>query len=223
MKKSLLSILCGAAALASMLAGPGAYADDVDGVRHYAVTITNVTRGQILSPVAVIAHDDNYRMFSLGSPASPELAMLAEEGSADMLLASAGGMHSVYKTAVATGVLKPGASETIDIETAGRFSRISAAAMLVSSNDAFMAMRSLRAPDHGNLAVDAIAYDAGSEANSENCAFVPGPPCGGHAHDPAPAEGYVYVHAGIHGIGGLSPSIYDWRDPVAHIEIKRID
>ncbi|HQT25809.1 MAG TPA: spondin domain-containing protein [Burkholderiales bacterium] len=223
MKKLLLPILCGAVALTSTLAASGAYAGDGDGLRHYAVTITNTTRGQILSPVAVIVHDDNYRLFSLGSPASPELAMLAEEGSADMLLASAGGMHSVYKTAAATGVLKPGASETVEIETNSRFSRISAAAMLVSSNDAFMAVRDIEAPNRGNLAVDAIAYDAGSEANSENCAYVPGPPCGGHVHDPAPAEGYVYVHAGIHGIGGLTPSVYDWRGPVAHIEIKRID
>ena len=35
-------------------------------------------------------------------------------------------------------------------------------------------------------------------------------------------EGYVYVHAGIHGIASLVPAIHDWRNPVAHITIRRV-
>jgi hypothetical protein len=38
-------------------------------------------------------------------------------------------------------------------------------------------------------------------------------------------EGYIHVHAGIHGIGGpngLDPAMEDWRDPVVQVTIERI-
>ena len=222
MKKPILSTLSVAIAISAMLGSPAAFADEA-GMRHYAITITNITRGQIFAPVAIIAHNDGYKLFDLGSQASPELSMLAEEGSATALLNMASSLPSVYRTAMGSGVITPGASQTIEIETSGQFSEISVAAMLVSTNDGFMSVRSVHAPRRGDVMVIAEAYDAGSEANSENCAFIPGPPCGSHVHDPSPAEGYVHTHAGIHGIGGLAPSTYDWRGGVAQIEIKRID
>ena len=46
------------------------------------------------------------------------------------------------------------------------------------------------------------AYDPGSEANSESCACIPGPPRGNHLRDQAKAEGFVHAHAGIHGGNG---------------------
>ena len=75
------------------------------------------------------------------------------------------------------------------------------------------------------MSVESEAYDAGSEMNSEDCAFIPGPPCGDVNHNPAAAEGYVHIHAGIHGISGgtLNPAQLDWRNPVALVEIKRMD
>jgi hypothetical protein len=37
------------------------------------------------------------------------------------------------------------------------------------------------------------------------------------------AEGYVHVHAGIHGIGSeVIPAERDWNNPVAKITIRRI-
>ena len=50
--------------------------------------------------------------------------------------------------------------------------------------------------------MEAAAYDAGSEYNSEDCAFIPGPPFGnGGVRDTDGAEGYVQILSGIHGIG----------------------
>ena len=66
------------------------------------------------------------------------------------------------------------------------------------------------------------AYDSGTEANSEDCTYIPGPPCGNHAKYPATSEGFVHVHAGIHGSGesDLDPATHDWRDPVARLTLK---
>ena len=70
------------------------------------------------------------------------------------------------------------------------------------------------------------AYDAGSERNDELCASIPGPffaECGGAGSGgkPGGGEGYVHIHAGIHGIGDLHPAQRDWRNPVAQITIRR--
>ena len=222
MKKPVVSILAAAIAVGALFTSPVTQAADGD-MRHYAVTITNITRGQIMAPPAVIAHNDSYSLFNLGSPAIPELSMLAEEGSPVALVNSATSMPSVYRATTGSGIIMPGASQTIDIETTGKFPEISVAAMLVSTNDGFMAVRGMEVPKRGSVTAEADAYDAGSEANSESCAFVPGPPCGSHVHDSSPAEGYVHIHAGIHGIGGLTPAMHDWRGAVAQIEIKRID
>jgi len=37
-------------------------------------------------------------------------------------------------------------------------------------------------------------------------------------------EGYIHIHAGIHGAGTgtLDPATYDWRNPVVEITITRI-
>ncbi len=67
------------------------------------------------------------------------------------------------------------------------------------------------------------AYDAGSEENNEDGAFIPGPPfgcCGGRATDGA--EGFVHIHSGVHGIADLAPEVYDWRNPTAMIRVTRI-
>jgi hypothetical protein len=40
----------------------------------YAVTITNVTRGQVITPALIAAHTEDFSLFELGQPASPALA-----------------------------------------------------------------------------------------------------------------------------------------------------
>ena len=224
MKKPVLSMLAATLATSAFFAAPVAYADD-GGMRRYAVTITNITRGQNLAPPAVIAHNGHYKMFTLGGAPTYELAQLAEAGNGSLILNAAASMPSVYKTALGTGGILPGASQTIEIETTREFSEISIGSMLATTNDGFMAVRGVYAPRRGSVTVEAEGYDAGSEANSETCAFIPGPPCGDTKHNPAAPEGFVHVHAGIHGVSGgnLNAAQLDWRNPVAQIEIKRID
>lgn len=32
----------------------------------------------------------------------------------------------------------------------------------------------------------------------------------------------MYISNGVQGIGDLAPELYDWRNPVARIEIRRV-
>jgi hypothetical protein len=43
-------------------------------------TITNITRGQVISPPIVFSHRHDYSFFELGAPASDALVQLAEDG-----------------------------------------------------------------------------------------------------------------------------------------------
>ena len=90
--------------------------------------------------------------------------------------------------------------------------------MLLPTNDAFVGF-STRSKNLSK-GVGFAAYDAGSEDNTELCADIPGPQCGGSPFSPGLAEGYVHPHAGIHGEGELSVDQYDWRDPVIRVEVS---
>lgn len=208
------------------IAAGAAYAEEGYGPHdggRYAVTITNLTRGQVITPPVVIVHDERFRLFVPGEPAIPELVALAEDGDAGPLLGLVAGLPSVRSATTATGPLPPGASATVEVTARGTFRQITAAGMLAVSNDAFFAVRGERVPAVGERTISAAAYDAGSEENLEQCDHIPGPPCGNpFVRNTAGAEGYVHVHAGIHGIGDLDPSRSDWRNPVAEVAITPI-
>src|SRR5574341_485722 len=212
---------------AAMIAGAiilpePSWAEDDHDARRYAVTITNLTRGQVLTPPVVIVHNKHFTLFTPGEPARPELARLAEDGMTQPLVDLLASEPGVYQTQVG-GAIPPGESATVEIEVSGRFRLLSAAGMLASTNDGFYSIHDIKVPERGGLEVDADAYDAGSEANSESCAFIPGPPCGHPgSRDTLGAEGYVHIHAGIHGLADLVPATHDWRNPVAQVTIERI-
>jgi hypothetical protein len=190
--------------------------------RRYEVKITNITRGQVITPPILIRHTGSFSLFSLGEAASSQLATLAEEGDVGPLLEYLEARDDVTAVAVGGRVLFPGEHMTLELEGGNRGRYLTAAAMLAVTNDAFLAVRGARLPRYGMVNLMANAYDAGSEVNSESCAYIPGPPCGNHVHDPADAEGFVHIHAGIHGIGDLRPEDFDWRNPVAEIKVRAI-
>jgi len=98
--------------------------------RTYEVTVTNITKGEIFTPVMVASHGARVRLFELGSSASPELEMLAEGGDTGPLseLLETGGALDVV---TAADVLPPGESVTLEVATNGRNRYVSVAAMLV--------------------------------------------------------------------------------------------
>jgi hypothetical protein len=217
----------GAVALIGIMAAGRPVAGDDERGGQYEVTVTNVTRGQTFTPILVATHTAGLRLFELGQPASAELATLAEEGNTGPLAAALSAMPQVKDVVSSGALLPPGASVTIMVDTRGAFDRVSLASMLIPTNDAFLALNGVQGPrGRAMMTLSSPAYDAGSERNDELCASIPGPffaECGGPGTGgmPGGGEGYVHVHAGIHGIGNFVAADRDWRNPVAQIMLRR--
>lgn len=197
--------------------------DDHEG--RFVVTITNITQGQIFTPIVAASHTSAIGLFRLGHPASEQLEVLAEAGDTGPLKAALAASRAVLDTADSGAPLPPGGSVRLILKTRGAFRFISVASMLVPTNDAFFALNGVEGP-RGREVVTRYspAYDAGTEMNDELCAQIPGPPmvCQGEGFDPnRGADNFVHIHPGIHGDGQLLRSRYDWRNPVARITIQR--
>ncbi len=225
MKHSFLYSMLAASVIASLPLAP-VIADDND--RVFEVTVTNLTRGQQFTPIMVASHKAGVRLFELGSSASPELEILAEEGNTAPLKTVLDANPQVLDVTDSGALLDPGTSVTIKVRTRGNFDHVSVASMLIPTNDAFFALNDVEVPLGKEPTMHtSVAYDAGSERNDETCASIPGPhftECGGSGGGGAPVggeEGYVHVNAGIHGIGDLNAAERDWRNPVARIVIRR--
>ena len=193
----------------------------------YDVTITNVTRAQTFTPFLVTTHSPEISLFVAGEPASRELEILAEGGDTAPLAEALGGLGKTVGDVQGNGdLLPPGESVTIRVEATRRASVLSFAAMLIPTNDNFVAIDSVPLPRRGTKRVMAAAYDAGTEVNDQDCANIPGPDCGGSGEgfNEAGGEGYVYIGNGFHdlGEGTLGPATYDWRNPVAKVTIERV-
>lgn len=190
----------------------------------YHVTFTNLT-SQIISPPIVATHSIGTKIFRAGEAPSANLAALAEDADASGLVDALDTDPSVKDWAMGGGVLMPGASMTLEVEAASPAYRFSAVGMLVTTNDAFFGIDSQVIT--GGLwrkIFYANVYDAGSEFNSEDCDFIPGPPCGsGGIRDTDGAEGFVSIHSGIHGIDDLSSAGYDWKNPGVMVTVIRVN
>jgi len=191
------------------------------------ISITNLTRGQIMSPFLVATHDRRLKpVFTLGSPASKELAMLAEDAVHMPLMAQLkknGRVKDVVLVTGKAGPIMPGETVRVRVRADDELSLLS---MLVTTNDAFASLNGVSIRDCDSKkggTYYAVAYDAGSEENNENGAFIPGPPFGnGMKRATKGAEGFVHVHAGVHGIKDLVPAKHDWRNPVAKVSVRRV-
>lgn len=200
---------------------------------EWEVTITNATRGETFTPVAVITHLPGVRLFQVGRPAPSVLEAVAEEGNLTPLVTLAQSLPGVVydvqtSGAPPAGLTMPGGTTTVRV-TGRPTAQLTLVGMLIPSNDAFIAVNSVDLPNgFAPMTLDAVAYDAGTEVNDELCASIPGPnyaECGGPGGGGAPAagaEGFVHVHAGIHGVGDFAAADRDWRNPIARVVIRRV-
>ena len=230
MKRKLAVSLMAVAALVALTWGlvtAGSSTDSVENAATYEVSITNLTRGQPLSPIFMATHLKGAGpLYTLGQPASTDLAALAEDADAAGLMGAwnpetNASVSEVQFAKSDIGAILPGKTVTATFTVSGQARYLSLASMLVNTNDAFIGANGV---ELYNRRLTLVGYDAGSEANTEDYAYVPGPPCGSHVHDDTnAAEGFVHVHAGIHGGGGLDPTQHDWRNPVAVMVVERVD
>jgi hypothetical protein len=191
------------------------------GSKTYEVTITNITSGQIFTPVLAATHNSDISLFELAGMASEPLEIQAEGGNPMPLKAWWDSSSEVLDTVVLDGVvIPPGGHETFEIEGSKKFNRLSFSAMLVPTHDTFVALNSMSLPKRSAMTM-VPAYDAGTEINDELCANIPGP-CMGEGYSEDGGEGYIHVANGIHGIGDLPPDVSDWRNPVAKVTVRRV-
>ncbi len=186
----------------------------------YEVTITNLTHGQVLSPPVVYSHRAGFELFQAGQAASPELAAEAEDADSEPLMAWLSTLGAVGDVAIAGDAVPPGGSITVPVEIKGNRRHLTVLGMLVTTNDAFFANTS-RIQGQGT-SFYAPAWDAGSERNTQDCAHIPGPPCGNPGvRVTKGAEGFVHIHNGIQSRSSLHAEDQDWRNPVAKISVHR--
>ena len=192
----------------------------------YQVTITNLTHAIIFTPILVASHRRPLDIFDLGAPASDDLKAIAEGGDIDPMSATLNANSQVVDVQSSGGPLLPGHSVTVIVDGAHGARYISLASMMLPTNDGFIALASARVSKRGSVTLYSPGYDAGSEANDELCANIPGPICGGMGLSPGDNnpgdENYVHIHRGTHGIGDLADDVFDWLNPVARITVTRV-
>ncbi|GLQ72779.1 spondin domain-containing protein [Vibrio penaeicida] len=194
--------------------------------RVYEVTVTNLTKGISFTPFLGATHLPRHQLFQLGEPVSDNVERVAEGGDIAPLQAQLDGSNYVSATSSSAGLLNNGQSVSFEITSTRPHSRLSLISMLLPTNDTMVSLRGKRLPRYIGKSVtyQMHAYDAGTEANDELCANIPGPQCGGSPFSAATDtdEGYVYPSPGIHGEADLAQSAYDWQGAVAKVRIKRI-
>jgi len=243
------ALTLGGVALAGGTLGGAALAqtdDDDDGddeTRTYRVTVANNTRGQPFTPPAVAAHESSVEVFSVGEPANEPTYEIAENGNLEPLVELIGATDAIRGSAVGNAPLVPKedpgdtgnpyyASLTLSAdESAGYLTFIS---MLIATNDGIVGLDTVPLPEAVNESRTYFAngYDVGTEQNTERfedlvppakTLIVGGDPEGTTESNPDIAEDDVIrPHPGISGDGDLPPSVYDWSEPAALVQVERL-
>lgn len=210
-----------------------------------SVTITNASP-QPISPPILISHTLAYQPVVPGNEAAPELWLLAEDGDASELATLARVAPGVHEVTMAPGPLAPGESVTLEIGVTDDAHYLTLLGMLVVTNDAFVfwgsdwrsaaSMDGMGGSDMQDTGMgddmsmgmtpaiyDGVTrvYDAGSEADTESCEHIPGPPCGNPGVRVTDgAEGVIQLDGGVLGVGDLDPAELDWRNPALTVVVS---
>jgi len=192
----------------------------------FTVEVSNLTAGQPFSPIAVIAHTEG-SLWKVGEPATTALERMAEGGDNSVLLQFGSAIANISSEAP----VAPGAQTTLTLTTDSLEAlKLSLSTMMVNTNDGFTG---LNAMDVSSLAVNetlthfTLAYDAGTESNSESSGTIPGPADGGEGFNEARDDvNVVAMHPGVvsqH--DGLTRSVlnseHKFDNPLAKVVITR--
>lgn len=126
--------------LTAWLATPVPAYAQTPGERGFEITITNVTRDPMLTPVFVAADIPELKLFRFGRPAAPEVSIVAEEGDVAPLMAlvrNPAGFDTTLIGPPPVGFIPPGQSRTLTVRTRGGLHYVRVIAMLIPANDGF--------------------------------------------------------------------------------------
>lgn len=198
---------------------------------QYQISFVNLTPNQPMSPLAILTHNGDFSLFTVGSSASMELEQLAEGGSNRELIALMNSDSNVDFAVSGNGLVMPGASDEVTITVSSGY--LSLASMLVNTNDAFVGetglpLMSLAVGDSYQMTMN--VWDSGTELNDELAATIPGPAGGGEGFNPArnDSSDIVTFHSGvISADDGLAESALNanhrFVNPGARVTITRIE
>ncbi|MFW2373723.1 MAG: spondin domain-containing protein [Gammaproteobacteria bacterium] len=223
-----------AAVVLSSLFSSSAFALDL------SVTVTNLTHGNHFTPLLFAAHDASQHMFEVSSAATTSLQAMAEGGDISFLSTDMMALGADVTENPAAGLMVPGQSVQFTMTTQSTNTQLSAAAMILPTNDGFVGVDSITLPTTpGRYEYYLNGYDAGTEVNDEiingggapGVPGIPGDPLGlggTNASGVATTESNqtVHIHRGVLGdtdaTGGasdLDSRAHRWLNPVAHLII----
>lgn len=212
--------------------------------RSYRITVVNLTRGQPFTPPAVALHRPSAEVFSVGDPANEATREVAENGNLEPLSTLISETSAIRGSAVGEGPLvpqdDPGRTglpyfRELRVSADASATQLTFICMLIATNDGIVGLDTVDLPTAVNESKTLYAngYDVGTEQNTELFAdLVPpaktlilgGEPEGTGQSNPDIAEdGVISPHPGIQGVGNLPPSVYDWREPAAMVQVERIE
>jgi hypothetical protein len=207
--------------------------DDMATQAIYEITVHNLTNNQFLTPLGVVIHESGYQAWQLGSAVSSGLEILAESGDPAGLLSEADANTAVAMSdSSSSGPFGPGSSETLSITVDHSSTlQLTVASMLANTNDAFTGVTNWKI---GGLAVGdrnstmTHVFDAGTEANTETMATVPGPAAGGEGFNATRDDlDRLTIHSGVvTADDGLTSSALDeshrWLGQAAKVVVTRM-
>lgn len=200
--------------------------------KQFEISVSNLTAGQPLSPIAVFILDDTQpNAFAVGTPASDALELMAESGDNSGLLDSIDSLSEASGSAP----VGPGGSDSFELEVEADEETaltLTVLTMLVNTNDAFTGVNGADISDlavGASLAFRTPSYDSGTETNSEAAGTIPGPADGGEGFNAARDDvtDQVTMHGGVvTAADGYSGSVlsqqHRWDNPVTTVTIMRV-
>lgn len=190
--------------------------------KMYKASITNLTKGQVMTPPVLVVHQRSFSLFTLGEEASEGLKRQARDGDPTLLAEELGAAHGVIDFTVGSGPILPGQTQEVFFPGSSK-GQLSVSSMLASTNDALASHRglSLKLSEDKKQIVFLYVYDAGAETNNESCDYIPGPPCGNAGVDTVDNEGFVHFHPGL-GLQDDLEQSHAFANIAARVIIERI-
>jgi hypothetical protein len=202
--------------------GNGEKADTYEIIVENLTPATGDGASQPFSPPILASHKGDFNLYQAGSPASDELAQVAEDAVSGPLVDMLHASNRVQAVAMGGGVILPGGDMRLELEARPGSRNLSLVFMLVNTNDAFGGLDGVSLPATGEATYMVMAYDAGSELNTELATDIPGPCCGSPGAGTDEYE-VVRYHEGITGEGDLDAATYGWEGAVAKVTIRKLD